>query len=56
MAKLEEATARMFHNVFVCRNCKKKKRFSPVQISSKTAVCPKCGNRTFRPIKKQKGA
>lgn len=54
MGKFEEASKRMFGKVYVCRRCKKKRRFEPVVIMTRKAVCKNCGSRTFRPIKKQK--
>lgn len=54
MAKFEEASKRMFGKVYVCRKCKKKKRFEPILITSKKVVCTNCGSKAFRPIKKQK--
>ncbi len=54
MAKFEEASKRLFGRVYVCRKCKKKKKFEPAKVIAKQAVCKNCGSRAFRPIKKQK--
>ena len=52
MSKFPEASARLFHNVFVCRNCKKKVRSTPQKITLKQVVCKRCGKKVFRAIKK----
>lgn len=54
MAKFPEAKARLFDNVFVCRNCKTKIRSTPLKIKLKKVVCRKCGKKVFRTIKKAK--
>ena len=52
MAKFPEAQARLFKNIYVCRNCKTKMRSTPQKVNLKKLVCRKCGKRVFRPIKK----
>jgi len=52
MAKFPEAAARLFHNVFVCRNCKTKIRSTPQKVILKKLKCRNCGKKVFRPIKK----
>jgi len=54
MAKFSEATARLFHGVFVCRKCKTKIRTDVNKILHKKISCKKCGGRNFRPIKSKK--
>jgi len=54
MAKFPEATARMFHNVFVCKKCKKKQKTSMQKILQGKVSCKKCGSKSFRAIKKGK--
>ena len=54
MAKIPEASARLFGRVFVCKRCKKKLRADPAKIRAKKIVCPRCGSKDFRPKKKEK--
>jgi len=54
MAKFPEATARMFHNVFVCKKCKSKIRTSMTRVLQKKTMCRRCGSKALRPIKKAK--
>ena len=54
MAKFPEAAARLFHNVYVCRNCKTKVKSIPQKLKLKELVCKNCGKRVFRTIKKAK--
>lgn len=55
MVKFPEATARMFHGVFVCRKCKTKIRTSMTKILQKKISCRKCSGKAFRVIKKSTG-
>ncbi len=52
MVKFPEATKRLFHNVYVCKNCNTKMRSIPKKINLRELVCKKCGKRAFRPIRK----
>ena len=54
MAKFPEATARLFHGVFVCKKCKTKRKASSVKILQKKVRCRRCGGKSFRAIKKGK--
>lgn len=54
MAKIPEASARMFTRVFVCKRCKKKIRADPIKIRAKKIVCRVCGSKHFRPKTKEK--
>jgi len=54
MAKFPEATARLFHGVFVCKRCKTKRKASMVKILQKKVRCRRCGGKSFRAIKKGK--
>ncbi|MBI2672815.1 50S ribosomal protein L40e [Candidatus Woesearchaeota archaeon] len=56
MAKFPEAQARLFHNVFVCKKCKKKARTSMQKIIQRKIVCKRCGSKNFRAIKKAKAS
>lgn len=54
MAKHKEATARMFHNVYVCKKCKTKIRVAVSKILQNKVRCRRCGGKSFRSIKKGK--
>ena len=54
MVRFTEATARLFHGVFVCRKCKTKTRADVNKVLSKEISCKKCGRRSFRVIKSKK--
>lgn len=51
--KLPIAQTRMFHDVFVCRDCNKKVRTQAVRVIAKKVKCPTCGGYNFRPIRKK---
>jgi len=51
--KVPEAQARLFKNVFVCKNCKAKIRADPKKIIIGKVKCRKCGKREFRQIRKK---
>jgi len=51
--KLPIAQKRMFHNVFVCRNCNRKTRTQAVRVIARKVKCSGCGGYVFRPIKKK---
>ncbi|MEK6873056.1 MAG: hypothetical protein AABW90_03530 [Nanoarchaeota archaeon] len=51
--KLLPAQARLFKNVFVCKNCKSKIRADPRKILEKKVRCRKCLRKDFRPIRKK---
>lgn len=53
MAKIAEAEARFFHNVFVCRKCKTKKRAPSLKVLAKKISCRRCGCKDFRPVRKK---
>lgn len=54
MVKSADASYRLFHNVFVCRKCKTKKRTTMQRILTGKVKCKICGSRAFRAIKKGK--
>jgi len=54
MAKIPEAAARIFGNIFVCKKCKTKRRAQVQKIMQKKVCCRKCGSKELRPIKKGK--
>jgi len=51
--KLPAAQARLFKNVFVCKNCKTKIRAEPRKILEGKVRCRKCLGKAFRPIRKK---
>ncbi len=53
MAKIPEAEARLFKNVFVCKNCKRKIRAHPLKVFARKVKCRKCGSRDLRPVRKK---
>lgn len=53
MAKFDEAMARMFRNVFVCRACKHKIRAPSMKVSQGIVKCRKCGARVLRPRRRK---
>ncbi|MEK6842839.1 MAG: hypothetical protein AABX84_03405 [Nanoarchaeota archaeon] len=53
MAKIPEATNRLFKNIFVCKSCSTKIRAEPLKILSGKVKCRKCKRKSFRPIKKK---
>lgn len=53
MVKIPEAEARLFKNVFVCRDCKSTIRSSALKVISGEVKCRKCGSRALRPKKKK---
>ena len=53
MAKIPEASNRLFKNVFVCKKCRTIMRADPQKILKGKVKCRKCGKNAFRPIKKK---
>ena len=53
MAKIAEASARIFKNVFVCKSCQSKMKSTPQKILDGKVKCRKCGKKAFRPLKKK---
>ncbi len=51
--KLPAAMARMYKNVFVCKDCKSKIRAEARKIAEGKVKCRKCGRKAFRPISKK---
>ena len=51
--KIPAAQARMFKNVFICKNCKSKVRAAPRKILEGKVRCRKCLGKAFRPIRKK---
>ena len=53
MAKILEASNRLFKNVFVCKNCQSKIKVDPQKILKGKVKCRKCKKGAFRPLKKK---
>ena len=53
MAKLPAAQARIFKNIFICKDCKAKIRADPLKILNGKIRCRKCNRKDFRPIRKK---
>lgn len=52
--KIPAAHARLFKNIFVCKNCGQKMRTTSLKIIAKSVKCRRCEKRNFRPIKTKK--
>lgn len=53
MAKIAAAQARLFKNVFICKNCKAKIKAEPRKILLGKIKCRRCNEKDFR-VKKKK--
>ena len=53
MVKFPEADARLFKDMFVCRNCKGVMRAPSRKIADKDVRCRKCAGRAFKPKRKK---
>jgi len=53
MVKFEEAEARLFHRMFVCKVCKSKQRAPVLKVKDGRIMCRKCGARKLRPVRKK---
>ncbi|MGV8151643.1 MAG: hypothetical protein ACP5OG_01045 [Candidatus Nanoarchaeia archaeon] len=51
--KLPAAQARLFKNIFICKNCSSKIRTEPRKILEGKVRCRKCLGKAFRPIRKK---
>ncbi|MBI3333880.1 hypothetical protein HYZ97_00120 [Candidatus Pacearchaeota archaeon] len=51
--KLPIAQARLFGNVFICKECNHRVRTQAVRIIAGKIKCVKCGSRVFRPVRKK---
>lgn len=51
--RIPEAQERMFKNIFVCKNCRRKIRADPRKILEKKIKCRRCGKKDFRKIKRK---
>jgi ribosomal protein L40E len=53
MAKIAAAQARLFKNMFVCKECKSKIRAEPIRVINGKVKCRKCKSSRLRPIRKK---
>jgi hypothetical protein len=53
MVKFPEAEARLYKNVFVCRDCSIKTRAPNLKVLAHKITCKKCGGHVFRPVRKK---
>ena len=53
MAKFDEAAARKFTNIFICRKCKSKVRAPNLQVLAGKITCRKCGTKALKPKRKK---
>jgi len=53
MAKIPAAQARLFKNIFVCKDCKRKIRTEPIRVINGKVRCRKCKSSALRPIRKK---
>ena len=53
MAKIAATQARLFKNIFVCKDCKSKIRSDSLRVISGKAKCRKCGSHALRPIRRK---
>ena len=53
MARIAAAQARIFKNIFVCKNCRAKIRADPRKVILKKIKCRKCGSTALRTKRKK---
>ncbi len=51
MGVFKEAEARMFKNVYVCKQCESKTRTSISKVLNGKAVCRACKSKKLRPVR-----
>ncbi|MBI2508286.1 50S ribosomal protein L40e [Candidatus Woesearchaeota archaeon] len=54
MVRFPEATARLFHGVFVCKRCKTKRKGDMRSVMLKKISCRRCGGKSFRMVKSKR--
>ncbi|MBT4334262.1 hypothetical protein HOD61_00385 [archaeon] len=54
MAKFEEAQARLYKDVMICKKCKTKAKASMQKVLRGKLLCKNCGKKQFRPKRKAK--
>lgn len=53
MAKFAEAEARLFKNVFVCKDCKTKLKAPVLSVKEGKVKCRNCKSRSLRTVRKK---
>ena len=53
MVKFDEAAARKFQNIFICRRCKSKIRAPNLKVIAGKISCRKCGSKQLKPKRKK---
>lgn len=53
MVKIPAAQARLFKNVFICKNCSAKMKVEARRILEGKVKCRACKGRAFRPMRKK---
>ena len=53
MVKFEEAHARIIKDIFVCRNCKSKRRAPMLKVLAGKISCRNCKSKALRTIRKK---
>lgn len=53
MAKFPEADARLFKNIFVCKDCKHRMRTSQMKVLQGRVSCRSCKSRALRVVRKK---
>ncbi len=53
MAKFDEAAARKFTNIFICRRCKSKIRATNLKVIAGKITCRKCDYKAMKPKRKK---
>ena len=53
MAKILEAEARTFRNMFVCRKCKHKNRAPSLKVAQGKVKCRNCNSQVLRALRKR---
>jgi ribosomal protein L40E len=53
MVKFQEAEARLFRNIFVCKVCKSKIRAPSMKVLAGKIKCRKCGSKALRNVRKK---
>lgn len=53
MAKFPEANARLYQNIFVCKDCKSKVRAQQMKVLQGKIACRKCKSKSLRVVRKK---
>ena len=53
MAVFEEATKRLYGNVYVCKDCKHKRKAENLKVQAGKIACRKCGSHSLRPVRRK---